>query len=90
MKPAGSASLRNQARMLRMQMQAQRALIAAQIDASSAQRNGYPRSLIMRFLARRPALATRLLVELGTVLLGTRMIRSLTAARSLINVARLV
>lgn len=90
MTPVSNASLRAQGLVLRLQMQAQRARIAERIDVSSARRSGYPRSLTMRFLARRPAVAMHLAVELGTVLLGARVIRSLLAAKRLVGAVRTV
>ncbi|PIQ37673.1 MAG: hypothetical protein COW59_05920 [Lysobacterales bacterium CG17_big_fil_post_rev_8_21_14_2_50_64_11] len=90
MNPVSGESLHAQALALRQQMQVQRARIAQQLDVSAAQRSGYPRSLTMRFLVRRPAVVVHLLVELGSVLLGARVIRSLARARSLISVVRSV
>lgn len=52
--------------------------------------NGFPRSMTMRFLTRRPAVAMRLLSEVGLLLLGPRLIRTLGSGLLLARLARAV
>ena len=61
-------SLLEQRQSLRLQLQAQRQLIARQLGPDSAVSRSYPRSRTMRFLTQRPALILRVLVGLATVL----------------------
>jgi len=72
------ASLVEHRQMLRRQLQEQRQLIARQLGPASEVNNGYPRSMTMRFLTRRPGLATSLFVEIATLLIGARFIKSKT------------
>lgn len=68
-------SLAEQRQVLRQRLLAQRQLIAHQLGATPAVDGGYPRSMTMRFLIRRPALAARLLAGLATLLVGARFFR---------------
>ncbi|MGA6108946.1 hypothetical protein ABS648_13445 [Pseudomonas solani] len=52
--------------------------------------NGFPRSMTMRFLTRRPAVAMRLLSEVGLLLLGPRLIRTLGSGLLLARLVRAV
>lgn len=74
--PIADASLTAQRLALRLRLQAQREQIVRQLDPTPAIDSGYPRSMTMRFLIRRPALAARLLAGLATLLVGARFFSS--------------
>jgi hypothetical protein len=57
----------DQRQRLRRRLQAQRQVIALQLE--SAVHGSYPRSRTMRFLTQRPAQTIRLLVGLATLLM---------------------
>lgn len=79
-------SLAQRRLVLRQQLQDQRLLIGQRLEPDTS--NGaYPRSLTMGFLIARPALATQVLSQVATLLVGGRLIRSLGSA---LLVARLV
>lgn len=62
-------SLVEQRQDLRLRLQAQRQVIALQLEPETAVHTGYPRSRTMRFLTQQPAVTTRLLVGLATLLM---------------------
>jgi hypothetical protein len=62
-------SLVEQWQSLRRRLQAQRQVIAPQLETGSGMNGSYPRSRTMRFLTQRPALTIRLLVGLATLLM---------------------
>lgn len=74
--PIAAASLAEQRLELRARLQAQRGQIMRQLDPATATDSDYPRSMTMRFLIRRPALAARLLAGIATLLVGARFFRS--------------
>lgn len=82
--------LAKQRQLLRQQLLAQRQLIAEQLDLAPVAKNGYPRSMTMRFLTQRPALIAKLLTGITTLLVGARMIKSIGAALVLARVVRSV
>ncbi len=55
-------SIAEQRLMLRRRLLAQRELIALQLGPASGMSSGFPRSMTMRVLTRRPDLAVRLLL----------------------------
>jgi len=61
---------------LRQKMQLQRGLIALKLGPDKADRPAFPRSNTMRFFYDRPGLATKLAVELTSVLVGARIFKS--------------
>jgi len=71
-----NASLTEQRLALRQRLQAQREQIARALDPTPATGSGYPRSMTMRFLIRRPAMAAKLLAGLATLLVGARLFSS--------------
>lgn len=50
--------------------------------------NQFPRSMTMRFLTQRPALAMSLLAEVGLLVLGPRLLRSLSSGLLLARILR--
>ncbi len=62
------------------QIHAQRALLAQRIGPVPEPHRDYPRSMIMRFLTQRPALAASLLGKAGALILGARFFKSSGAA----------
>jgi hypothetical protein len=64
-------SLLEQRQNLRLRLQAQRQVIARQLEPDSAVSGSYPRSRTMRFLTQRPALIIRVLAGLAAVLRAT-------------------
>lgn len=71
-----AASLQEQRLALRRRVQAQRTKIMCQLDPATAIDGNFPRSMTMRFLIQRSALAVKLLAGLATLLLGSRFFRS--------------
>jgi hypothetical protein len=61
-------SLAEKRRSLRRRLQAQRQVIALQLEPGSGVNGSYPRSRTMRFLTQRPAPIIRLLIGLATLL----------------------
>jgi hypothetical protein len=61
-------SLLAQRQSLRLQLQAQRQVIAQQLGPDSAINGGYPRSRTMRFLTQQPVPLIRMIVGLAAVL----------------------
>lgn len=76
MNASTKVSFVEQRQTLRQQLLAQRQLIAHQLGPAPEVNSGYPRSMTMRFLTRRPGLATSLFVEIATLLIGARFIKS--------------
>ena len=76
MTPIAGASLAERRLELRARLQAQRGQIMRQLGPATGTDNDYPRSMTMRFLIRRPALAARLLAGIATLLVGARFFRS--------------
>jgi hypothetical protein len=74
--PTADVSLAEQRVALRQRLQAQREEIARRLGPLPATDGGYPRSVTMRFLVKRPALAGQLLAGLATMLVGKRVFRS--------------
>ena len=66
--------LADQRQLLRIQLQAQRAIIAAQLEPKEAENNAYPRSMIMRFLTQQNG--ATMLAEGAAVLLGAHWLKS--------------
>jgi hypothetical protein len=78
-----NGSLIEQRETLRRQLQAQRQLIAQQLNAAPAEvNNSYPRSMTMQFLTGQPALLTG---QFATLLIIARLIKSIV---SVINPSR--
>jgi len=76
MNSSTEVSLVEQRQTLRLRLQAQRQLIAHQLGPTPEVNSGYPRSMTMRFLTRRPAaLAIRLLLKFASILVGARFFR---------------
>ncbi len=81
-------SLVEQRQLLRQRLRAQRQLIAHQLGPGPMEHGSYPRSMTMRFLSRRPGMATRVLTELAIVLVGARFFRSITTVLTLSRLLR--
>jgi len=79
-----------QREILRRRLQAQRNVIAHQLAVGVAVDSRYPRSMTMRFLTQRPALAGRLLTGAATLLAGRHFFRALTVALAVASIARSV
>lgn len=88
MTPRKAAPLVAQRQALRLRMQAQRELIALRLGPPPVRSEGGPRSMTMRFLARRPGLAARLLAGLATLVVGLRYYRSVRRALAIARAAR--
>lgn len=73
---------------LRLQMQAQRELIARRLGPPPVRSEGGPRSMTMRFLSRRPGLVARLLAGLATLVVGLRYYKSVRRALALARAVR--
>jgi len=86
--PRKAAPLVEQRQALRLRMQAQRELIALRLGPAPVRGEGGPRSMTMRFLARRPGLAARLLAGLATLVVGLRYYRSVRRALALARAVR--
>ena len=69
-------SLDAQRDALRQKMQQQRELIAMKLGPDRTERPAFPRSNTMRFFYDRPGLATKLAVEVASVLVGARIFKS--------------
>ena len=76
MTSTSNISLGEQRLTLRQRLQAQRQVIADQLDPARIIVSGFPRSKTMRFLMQRPTLAATLAVGLVTLLVGLRPSRS--------------
>lgn len=78
-----SASLPEQQQALRQRMHMQRALIAQLMQPIEPAPGDFPRSLTMRFFSEHPGLATRLLAQAATLVVGGRLLlrSSSTTAR---------
>ncbi|MWV17376.1 hypothetical protein F3I16_15135 [Pseudomonas sp. L-22-4S-12] len=85
---AGKA-LSEQRLALRRRLFLQRLRIA-HLLTPAAGANGFPRSMTMRLLTQRPAVAMRLLSEVGLLLLGPRLIRTLGTGLLLARIVRAV
>lgn len=83
-------ALIDQRQALRRKLFLQRLRISHLLSPRNAGDNGFPRSMTMRFLVRRPAVAVRVLSEVGLLLLGPRFIRSLGTAMLLARILRSV
>ena len=83
-------SLIQQRETLRKRLLAQRQQLADQLQPSTEIADSYPRSVTMRFLTQQPELATRLLTGLATLLMGARLLKSMTATLALVRVLRSV
>jgi|GEM_PF-6779488 len=70
--------LNEQRRLLRLQLQAQRLLIASQLEQKAAEtavaKDNSPRSMIMRFLTQQNG--AKIITEVAAVMIGTRWLRS--------------
>lgn len=75
--PGSLLSVDRRREALRQKMQAQRQLIAAKMGPDSDGRPVFPRSNTMRFFYDRPGLASKIAIELASVLVGARIIKSL-------------
>ena len=81
--------LEEQRRALRERIRAQRELIAEQLGPPPKKADGaYPRSKLMRFLTRRPAVAVTVLAELAGLVAGSRHAKAATAVTALSRIAR--
>lgn len=67
-------SLAEQRQLLRLQLQTQRAIIAAQLEPKEVENNTYPRSMIMRFLTQQNG--ATMLAEGAAVFLGAHWLKS--------------
>ncbi|MCY1280472.1 hypothetical protein D9M68_575100 [compost metagenome] len=76
MSPAPSLSIDD----LRQRLHTQRRAIAHLLEAGPYSDDSYPRSMTMRFLTQRPALAAFVLAEIAARLLGARYFKSLSLA----------
>lgn len=83
-------SLAKQRELLRQQMLEQRQLIAEQLELTPGVKNGYPRSMTMRFLTQRPALIAKLLTAIATLFVGARLIKTLSTTLLLARMLRSV
>jgi hypothetical protein len=81
-------SLAEHRQALRLQLILQRQLIAQQLEVTPAAADSYPRSMTLRFLVQRPALAATLFTGFGTLLAGTRFFRSMTTGLALARILR--
>lgn len=68
MTAASDLSLDEQRLALRQKLQDQRRRIAHQLELASAADGGFPRSVTMRLVIRRPDLALRLALGIATLL----------------------
>jgi len=75
--PESLTSIDFQRDVLRQRMQAQRELIAFKLGPEKPDRSAFPRSNTMRFFYERPGLASKLAIELASVLVGARIIKSM-------------
>lgn len=73
-------SLLEEREALRQQIHDQRAILAQRLGPVAEPHRDYPRSMIMRFLTQRPALAASLLGKAGALILGARFFKSSGAA----------
>jgi hypothetical protein len=81
--------LDEQRRLLRERIRAQRELIAEQLGPPPKKANGaYPRSKLMRFLTRRPAVAVTVLAELAALVAGSHHAKAASAVTALSRIAR--
>lgn len=78
--PLKDNTLAGQRQALRQKLRSQRQLIAHRIDPEPGHSSDFPRSVTMRFLLRRRVLVARVLLELLTVLMGARLLKSVAAA----------
>lgn len=70
---------------LQQRLLAKRQLLAQQLAPKPARSGDYPRSVTMRFLTGHPALANQLLFEGASLVLGVRLVRSLTRSVTLVR-----
>lgn len=82
-------ALIEQRQALRRRLSLQRLRIG-HLLAPAAGHSVFPRSMTMRFLTRRPAVAMRLLSEIGLLLLGPRLVRALGTGLLLARIGRAV
>ena len=90
MSSQASDPLEEQRRVLRERIRAQRQLIAEQLGPPPEADGGYPRSKLMRFLTRRPAVAVTVLAELAALVAGSRHAGAATAVTALSRIVRSV
>ena len=83
-----SASLPEQQQALRQRMHMQRALIAQLMQPIEPAPGDFPRSLTMRFFSEHPGLAPRLLAQAATLVVGGRLLRTVSMALLLGRVVR--
>lgn len=88
MTPRQDTPLVEQRQAVRLRMQAQRELIARRLGPAPVRSDGGPRSMTMRFLARRPGLLAKLLAGLATLVVGLRYYRSVRRALALARAVR--
>jgi hypothetical protein len=62
--------------ILRKKIRAQREVLSYQLGPAPEAQTDYPRSMIMRFLTQRPALAVSVLGKVATLFLGARFLKS--------------
>lgn len=83
-------SLVEEREALLKQIHAQRALLARQLGPIPEAHRNYPRSIIMRFLTQRPALAASILGKASALILGARFFKSTGAAVALASVVQML
>lgn len=72
--PLARMPLAEQRQLLRLRLQAQRVVIAAQLIQKEVEEHSYPRSMLMRFLTQQNGL--KLVAETAAVVVGTRWLKS--------------
>lgn len=88
--PGGNSNmpLAQQRLILRRKIRAQREVLSYQLGPAPEAQRDYPRSMIMRFLTQRPALAASVLGKLATLVLGARFLKSTGAAMAVASVVQ--
>lgn len=90
MKSATKDGLAKQREALRQRIQAQRQLLAQQLEPAPTVISRYPRSMTMRFLTSQPALAARLLTEFAEFTIGVRHARQIATVLTVAGILRSV
>lgn len=83
----GEPSIDERCRALRARLQQQRQVIATQLGPPVDQQ-AFPRSKLMKFLARRPGVAITTIAELVAMFAGARHARAVTAALAISRIMR--
>lgn len=82
------SSLEERRNELRQQLIDQRHLIAVQLEQSHVANHQYPRSMTMRFLSQRPALAAELLSGIATFWGGGKFFKMLSSTVAVMRIVR--